>query len=90
MIGLNNVRSGDILTSGSAEQLKKLSLVIASRMKDAAAHAVRRYASPLPLLLSYCQPSCVCFAPFTTPTLQQDQELIKALDRMMLEDPSIE
>ncbi|EER04627.1 translation elongation factor G 2, putative [Perkinsus marinus ATCC 50983] len=74
VIGLNNVRSGDILTSGSAEQLKKLSLVIASRMKDAAAHA----------------PSCVCFAPFTTPTLQQDQELIKALDRMMLEDPSIE
>ncbi|KAF4671025.1 G elongation factor, mitochondrial 2 [Perkinsus olseni] len=72
--GLNNVRSGDILTSGSSEQLRKLSTVMANRMKDAAAHA----------------PSCVCFAPFTTPTLQQDQELVKALDRMMLEDPSIE
>ncbi|KAF4728797.1 G elongation factor, mitochondrial 2 [Perkinsus olseni] len=72
--GLNNVRSGDILTSGSSEQLRKLSTVMANRMKDAAAHA----------------PSCVCFAPFTTPTLQQDQELAKALDRMMLEDPSIE
>ncbi|KAF4724433.1 G elongation factor, mitochondrial 2 [Perkinsus olseni] len=74
--GLQNIRSGDILTGvdGEGSMSGACEAIIALRKEDAKA-------SELP---------GVCFTTFTSNTRDNDERLRIALQRMMLEDPSLD